>query len=253
MKNLAIIQARTGSSRLPDKVLMKLEDKTVIEHVFNRVKKSRLVSDIVVATTLKEEDLRIVKICAENNIKVYCGSENDVLDRFYQIAKILNPDNIVRITADCPVIDPNIIDLVIVQHIQKNADYTCNGLDKVTFPDGQDVEVIKFEALKIAYLESTLKSEKEHVTPFIRYKPDRFKLLNVENTHDLSDQRWTLDNIEDFKLLKIIFSNLYQENNFFGMEQIFKFIEKNPDVKKINDRIIRNEGYQKSLIDDLKD
>lgn len=252
MDFLAIIQARTGSSRLPNKVLLKLVDKTVLEHVINRVKSSKLVSDVVVATTLSDQDLDIVKICSKNNIKVYCGSENDVLDRFYQIVKILKPKNIVRITADCPVIDPEVIDLVISAHIKSESDYTSNSAIKTTFPDGEDVEVFTYNSLEKAYYESKLPSQREHVTPYINRNSSIFKLGNVENEIDLSDKRWTLDNKEDFDFLNEIFSNLYLKNNFFGMHEILDFIAKNPELENINKHIERNEGYKKSLLNDLK-
>lgn len=252
MDFLAIIQARTGSSRLPNKVLMKLADKTVLEHVVNRVKASKLVSDVIVATTLNDQDLEIVKICAQNNIKVYCGSENDVLDRFYQIAKILKPKNIIRITADCPVIDPEIIDLVISEHIKSESDYTSNVIPSTTFPDGLDVEVFTYESLEKAYYNSILASQREHVTPYINKNDSIFKLGNVENKIDLSDKRWTLDNKEDFDFLSEVFSNLYFKNNFFGMNEILDFIAYNPELENINKHIERNEGYKKSLLNDLK-
>lgn len=249
INNLAIIQARSNSTRLPKKVLMKLQDKTVLEHVINRVKESHLIDDIVVATTLNNDDIEIVKICSKNNIKVYCGSEDDVLDRFYQIAKILKPTNVIRITADCPVIDPKIIDMVIESHLSNSIDYTSNTIVP-TFPDGLDIEVFKFYALEKAFFNATLLSEREHVTPYIRNNKDIFTDLNVKNKINYSNKRWTLDNKEDFEFLSIIYENLYHKNNLFGFSEILDFLEKNPEIEKINSSIERNEGYKKSLLND---
>jgi spore coat polysaccharide biosynthesis protein SpsF (cytidylyltransferase family) len=246
---LAIIQARCGSTRLPGKILMKIKGKSVLEHVINRVQKSKFISDIVVATTLKKEDLKIVELCALKNIRVFCGSIDDVLDRFFQIAKLLKPKNIVRITSDCPLIDPNIIDSVIATHISENADYTSNTL-KETFPDGEDVEVFTFNALKEAWSNARLASEREHVTPYIRKHPEMFRLINVENETDLSDKRWTLDEQSDFALIKSIYNKLYADDKIFGMDDILKILTEYPELEQINSHIQRNEGYQKSLKED---
>lgn len=251
MNTLAIIQARTGATRLPNKVLLKLEDKCVLEHVINRVKKSSLIDEVIVATTININDLKIINFCSERGIRVFCGSENDVLDRFYQAAKLFNPENIVRITADCPMIDPQIIDLVIKTHFDNKADYTSNTL-KETFPDGEDIEIFKFNALKKAWIESKLTSEREHVTPYIRNNKELFKLSNVENTINLSDKRWTLDHEEDYKLIQFVYSKLYSKNNYFGMKEILELLKKYPEVEDYNKNIIRNEGYAKSLKEDKK-
>lgn len=252
MKYLAIIQARTSSTRLPNKVIMNLAEKPVLSHVISRVKASALVSDIVVATTLSNEDIKIVKLVSNLDVKVYCGSENDVLDRFYQIAKIIQPDNIVRITSDCPVIDPKVIDLVISEYEKNNVDYASNALNP-TFPDGLDVEVFSFRSLEKAYFEAKLYSEREHVTPYINKNKHIFKVINIANNIDLSDKRWTLDNKEDFILLSHIFDNLYYKNNLFGMSDILYFLSSKSELENINKHINRNEGLKKSLLKDLND
>jgi spore coat polysaccharide biosynthesis protein SpsF (cytidylyltransferase family) len=250
MDFLAIIQARTESTRLPNKVLMKLGHKTVLENVISRVKKSNLISDIVVATTLKNEDIKIVNICSKNNIKVFCGEENNVLSRFYQLSKILKAKNIVRITSDCPVIDPNIIDLVIQKYKENNVDYVSNTLTP-TFPDGLDVEVFSFYSLEKAFFESTLLSDREHVTPYIYRNKDLFKSINITNSNNLSYMRWTLDNIEDFNFLEKIYIKLYNKKKLFLMNDILKLLEKEPYLININKHIERNQGYKKSLNEDL--
>ncbi len=249
MKILVIIQARIGSTRLPKKVLLDLEGKPVLEHVINRVMHSKLITDLVVATTISKSDLELVKFCSYKGISIFCGSEEDVLDRFYQAAKLFSPDHIVRITADCPLMDPKVIDKVISVHLNTKSDYTTNTL-KETYPDGEDVEVFTFKSLKIAWENATLKSEREHVTPFIRKNPNIFSLMNVENDSNLASKRWTIDNSEDYEFLKIIYKNLYSKESLFSMDEILKYIEKNPDIESINMHIGRNEGYQKSLKED---
>ena len=245
MKIIAIIQARLGSTRLPGKVLLDLEGRTVLEHVIRRVRSSKFVNDIIVATTINKEDLEIVKLCASLGISVYCGSVDDVLDRYFQTARLFKAYHIARITSDCPLIDPKIIDDVVALHLSEKSDYTSNIL-KETFPDGQDTEIFTFNALKEAWKNANLASEREHVTPYIRKNP-LFKHVNLEYNEDLSQKRWTLDNPEDFEFIKIIYENLYKKNPFFGMEEILKFINEYPAIEKINNSLKRNQGYLKSL------
>jgi len=241
---LVLIQARVGSTRLPGKVLLDLEGKKVIEHVVARVKRSKRISEVFVVTTINKEDLELVKLCSQKGIRIFCGSENDVLDRFYQVAKLLEPKHIVRITADCPLMDASIIDAVIDIHIKSQGDYSTNTLTEL-YPDGEDVEVFTFESLKKAWKEANLISEREHVTPYIRNNKNLFKHAELKYSKDLHDKRWTLDNNEDFEFIKIIY-----RNEFFSMDDILKFLDQHPDVEKINNHINRNEGYQKSLRDD---
>lgn len=248
MKIIAIIQARLGSTRLPGKILLDIEGKTVLEHVIDRVRPSKCIDDIVVATTIQKEDLKIVNLCSSNGTSVYCGSENDVLDRYYQAARLFNAENIVRITSDCPLIDPLIIDEIIKLHLEEKADYTSNTL-KETYPDGLDIEVFTFEVLKESWKNANLTSEREHVTPYMR-KNQAFKRINLESKVDLSQKRWTLDNPEDYEFIKIIYKNLYNKNRFFNMNEILKFLNNNPEIEGINQSILRNEGYLKSLKED---
>ncbi|MFA7252982.1 MAG: glycosyltransferase family protein [Patescibacteria group bacterium] len=249
MNTIAMIQARTGSTRLPKKVLLKLGGKTVLEQVIERVQRSRSIDEAMVVTTLSINDLAIVKLCAELGIRVFCGSEADVLDRFYQAAKILKPQNIVRVTADCPLIDPDIIDLVVLEHKKNKNDYTSNVLEE-TFPDGQDNEVITMAALEQAWNGSNLLSEREHVTLYIRNNPDIFKLGSVRSKVDYSRKRWTLDTRADYNFLVEIYNKLHSGNHVFGMRDILDLLEKNPELEKININIDRNEGLKKSLLVD---
>ena len=248
MNIIAMIQARVGSTRLPGKVLLPLEKKTVLERVIERVQKSTKIDEVMVITTLNKADSEIVKACSNNGVRVFCGSEEDVLDRFYQAAKLLKPNHIVRITADCPLIDAAIIDQVIDKHLKEKNDYTSNVL-KETFPDGEDNEIFTFESLKKSWKEANLSSEREHVTLYIRNHPEEFKLSNLECEVDLSDKRWTLDNEEDYQFIKNIYKSLPNKNNF-GMSDVLDLINKNKGLEEMNHHIERNEGYQKSLKED---
>ncbi len=250
MEILAIIQARMSSTRLPGKVLLPLEDKTVLEQVVLRVKKAKMVGEVIVATTTEKEDNEIVKLSKKNNFKVFRGSLDDVLDRYYQAASLYKPRHIVRITSDCPLIDPVIIDQTIKTHLQEKADYTASQFYGEKLPDGEDVEVFSFEALEKSWQEAKKASEREHVGLFINNNPKKFKRTGIRIKQDLSDKRWTLDEPEDYEFIKIIFKNLYPENHFFGMREILKFLEKNPEIERINAHIGRNEGLQKSLRED---
>jgi spore coat polysaccharide biosynthesis protein SpsF (cytidylyltransferase family) len=249
IKVLAIIQARTGSTRLPGKVLNEIEGKTVLEHVVQRVRAARLVNEVIVATTINKDDLAIVKLCAELGVRIFCGSENDVLDRFYQAARLYEAEHIVRITSDCPLMDPAIIDQVIALHLQDKADYTSNVL-KETFPDGEDIEVMTFTALKKAWLNARLTSEREHVTPFIINNPKLFKYAVLEYKENLSAKRWTLDNQEDLLFIKEVYRRLYRSDKLFGMEEVMKVLKAEPELEKLNHHIARNEGLAKSLRED---
>jgi len=234
------------SIRLPGKVLMQLGGKTVLEHVIARAGASKLASMLIVATSTRKNDEKIVDQCERIGVRVFCGSENDVLDRFYNATKPLNPKHIVRITADCPLIDPAIIDRVIAEHIKRGADYTSNTIIP-TYPDGEDVEVFKLSALESAWRDARLPSEREHVTPFIKKNPERFKLVNVSHKIDLSDGRWTLDEKDDYLFLEEIFNNLYDGKSIFGMNDVLEFLRDKAHLECMNNHINRDEGYKRSL------
>lgn len=243
---MALIQARTGARRLANKVLLKLKDKTVLEHVIARVQKARTVKEAVVITTVQPEDLKIVELVSSQGIRVLCGSQNDVLDRYYQAARLLGAEHVVRITADCPVMDPDVIDLVVDRYFKEKADYCTNTISQ-TFPDGLDVEVFSFKALSRAWKHARLASEREHVTPYIRKHRRSFKVVSVEQPQDLGALRWTLDEPEDYDFLKKIFGGLYPKNKDFGIQDILEFLSRNPNVRNINAGFARNEGYARSL------
>ncbi len=248
VENLCIIQARMGSTRLPGKTLLDLGGKTVLQRVLERTAACRRIPETAVVTGIGAGNLPIVKLCAGENIRVFCGSEDDVLDRFYQLARLIKPGNIVRITADCPLLDPAVVDLVIKEHARAGADYTTNTIPP-TFPDGEDVEVFTFAALERAWKKAALPSEREHVTPYIRKRPGSFKIHSVRNARDLSGKRWTLDDTADYKFISAVY-RAFRGRKLFGMDDILRLLSKRPELEKINGAIAINEGYKKSLRED---
>lgn len=250
----AIIQARMGSKRLPGKVMINIQGKPVLQLVVERVTQSNLINKVIIATSIESMNDNIRNFCVENNILVYSGSEDNVLDRFYQAAKInmvKQDDIIVRITADCPLIDPEIIDKVIEEFQNKNADYAANVINP-TFPDGLDCEALRFSTLIKVWENALLTSEREHVTLYIRNHPELFNIVSIENNMDLSKLRWTLDEKEDLDLISSIYKNLYSINPFFRLKDILNLLEEKPELNHINSKYVRNEGLLKSLEIDTK-
>lgn len=248
MYNLAVIQARMGSSRLPGKIMMELEGKPVLWHVYQRVIRSSYVDEAVVATTFQKKDLEIVKYCSSEGIRVLTGSEEDVLDRYYQVAKLFKPSNVIRITADCPLHDPSVIDQVISTHIKEDNDYTSNTIEE-TFPDGLDCEIVKFSVLKDAWEKAVMASEREHVTQYI-IKNIIYRKGSVTSSVYRGDERWTLDTEEDYKFIKNVFGKLYHVNPWFGADDVYSLLDAEPGIRDINRGITRNEGLLKSLKND---
>lgn len=245
MENLLIIQARVGSTRLPNKVLKQLAGRPMLQFIIERVKYAKTIDGFLVATTNKERDNAIEELCKLLHINCYRGSENDVLDRYYQAAKIYSPQNVIRITADCPLIDPEIIDKIVSVHMAGNYDYTSNTLVE-TYPDGLDTEVMRYTALEKAWENALLSSEREHVTPYIKFKGD-FRKFSVERIPSLADKRWTVDTERDFIFISKICDSLFSEKELFLIEDILRYIDNNQQIENINRGIKRNEGYQLSL------
>jgi len=252
---VAIVQARMTSERLPGKVLMNILGKPVLWHVVTRLNGSELIEKVVVATTTNETDIPIIRFCDEMGIGVYAGSEENVLDRYYKAASHFSATVIVRMTADCPLIDPKIVDRVI-QHYLENKDkfdYVSTN-HPTTFPDGLDTEAFSFEALEKAWKNAKKQYEREHVTPYIWDQPEKFRIGNVENDEDLSaTERWTLDYEEDLEFVRAIYANLYKEGKIFGMEDVLKLLKKKPELRDINKKYLGFNWYalQKHL-DELR-
>ena len=244
---IAILQARTSSTRLPNKVLKPILGKAMILHQIERIQRSKLIDKLVVATSDEKEDKEIIKLCKDNGISVFAGSLNNVLDRFYQCYQKYPAHHIVRLTADCPLADWQVIDKTIQYHLTGYYDYTATSLK---YPDGLDVEIMKNEVLTNAWNNAKIPSEKEHVTHYINQRPAKFKIAKYDYEQDLSYLRWTVDEVADFILIEKIYQNLYVKKPSFLMEDILKLLTSYPELSKINQQFLRNEGLQKSLQQD---
>ena len=231
MNVVAIIQVRSASTRLPGKCMLKIFGKTILEHIILRVSGAKKVQKICVATTQNQEDDIIERIVKKYNVAVYRGSESDVLDRFYQAAKLLQAD-------------------IIDDFIAGGYDYLSNTIEP-TYPEGIDIEVFNFCSLEKAWEEASLPSEREHVTPYIWKNSRKFNLYNKKHAPDLSHLRWTLDKPEDWVFIQQVYDYLYSPERIFHMADILDLLKKHPDLLKINNKTIRNEGYLKSIKDDL--
>lgn len=247
---LAILQARVSSSRLPGKVLKPLLGVPMLLRQIERLKKSRKIDRLLVATSTEPSDDPIEKLCEENGIACYRGSLNDVLDRFYQAARGFDPEHVVRLTADCPLTDAKLIDDVIGFYLDGGFDYASNAI-QATYPDGLDMEVFSFSCLERAWREAALPSQREHVTPFIHQQPHLFKIGHYKNSSDLSHLRWTVDEPKDFELVTMVYEALYPKNPDFSTQDILQLLDQRPELAHWNTAYQRNEGYQKSLEADL--
>ena len=247
---VAIIQARMGSSRLPGKSMAEIEGRPMLWHVIQRVKRARLVDRVVVATSTAPADDAIEKMCRESEVPCHRGSENDVLDRFYHTARAEKAAQVVRITADCPLIDPSVIDRVVRRFQRGDVDYASNAMVR-SYPDGLDTEIFSFSALERAWHEASKTSEREHVTPYLR--SEKFRTANVENDSTTLYQhyRWTVDEAEDLEFIRAVYK-AFRERESFGMKDVFELIEKNPGLEKMNSDIVSNVGYYKSLFEDAR-
>ena len=250
MKILAIIQARASSTRLPGKVLKTILGKTLIELQVERVLKSKYIDKLILATSTSPEDEAIEKICNQISIECFRGSLDNVLDRFYQAAVQYKPEHVVRLTGDCPLSDPLVIDDLIKFYLEAKCDYAANCV-KPHYPDGLDAEIFTFKSLKRAHSHAVLPSHLEHVTPYIRQEKS-FNILNYDPGFDHSDLRWTVDEAEDFVLIKKIFEEIYPQKPDFGFNDVLDFMEQEPELKTYNKKYERNEGLKKSLTDDSK-
>ena len=250
MRHLAIIQARCGSTRLPNKVLQDVCGLSAIERMLNRVSRSKLVDEFIVATTINKEDTEIVKTVSNLGYRVFVGSSSDVLDRYYQAAKLIKPEYVIRLTADCPLLDWRLIDKAINSMKPESDDlYMLTE----TYPDGEDIEIVRFEALERAWKSARLASEREHVTIYIKNHPDLFKLQDfVYEGDNMNAERWTLDEAEDLELIRAVYKH-FAPNDDFTIEEIFEYLHGTEEGKKtweLNRAYARNEGLAKSLRED---
>ena len=252
--NLVILQARMSSTRLPNKVLKEINGIPLLKYECERILQSQKIDKLIIATSIDKSDDAIENFAKVSNLSIFRGSLDDVLSRYYECAnefkKINNIDelNIIRVTGDCPIIDPQVIDEVISIFQSSECDYASNTLVP-TYPDGMDIEICTFEALELAYQEATFKSDREHVTLFIK-NDNRLKKINYTSTHDFSHLRMTVDEENDFELIKVILENLYVNNPNFSYMDVISFMTKNPNTLFINSNITRDEGLAKSLKED---
>ncbi len=247
MKVVAITQARTGSTRFPKKILKKICNQTLLEIHLNRIKKSKIINKIIVATTHKKDDDKVVELAKLSSVSFFRGSENDVLDRFYQSVKQLKPDFIIRLTSDCPLIDAELIDKMILYMQNCNADYISNTL-KQEYPDGQDIEIFTFTVLESAWKNAKLKSDREHVTPYIIKNGtfsggNLYKTKNYKSPKNYNQVRMTVDEEADYLTILEIVNTLGLNKSWLGYTN---FVLDNPSIVQ-NHQIKRNEGYLKSL------
>ena len=242
--NLAILQARTSSTRLPGKVLKEIQGRPMILHQIDRIMKIKSLDKLILATSNDPSDDALADLCAQNNITCFRGDLNDVLKRFYDAAAPLKPDTVIRLTGDCPLLDPDVCEKVIGFFHAGAYDYATNAVQP-TYPDGLDIEIFKFACLEAAYREASLSSEREHVTPWVRKQP-HYKIGHFQGPQDWSHLRWTVDEPDDFALVRMIYDHFYPTKKDFTFTDIIGYLEQRPELKSWNTAHQRNEGLKKS-------
>jgi spore coat polysaccharide biosynthesis protein SpsF len=244
-----------GSTRLPGKIMLPLAEKPLILRMYERVAKSNYVGKIIVAITKEPEDDGLLKICKQNNIETYRGNTLDLLDRHYQAAKKYQAEVVLKIPSDCPLIDPQIIDKVILYYINNKDKYDfVSNLHPPSYPDGNDVEIMSFKTIENAWINAKKDFEREHTTPYIWENPDKFRIGNVvwDTRLDYSmTHRFTIDYKEDYEFIKRVYDELYEKNNKFSLNDILELLEKKPEIKKIN-QIYVGVNWYRNHISELK-
>lgn len=238
MSTHIIIQARMASTRLPGKVLKTVLGRPLLHYLIERLERVQRADGILLATTCGDADLPLVDFCTQRQIPLFRGSEEDVLSRYFEAARFCEATTVVRVTADCPVIDPTIIDTAIERFQEKRGevDYLSNTHQR-TYPRGMDVEVLAFEALQEAHACAVRRDEREHVTPFIYQRPERYQLDHLCQKKDESGYRLTVDTEEDFEVLQTLIEELYPMKREFGLQEMLDLLEKRPDLVKHNAHI----------------
>ena len=242
MKVVAITQARMTSTRLPGKVLCTVLEKPLLEYHLERVLRSRRVDQVVTATTTNDADEPIVELCRRLSVPCFRGPEDDVLARYHAAALAYGADAVVRVTSDCPLVDPAVIDRTIATFVDNRdcVDYVSNRL-KPSYPLGMDTEVFSFAALDQARAGARKPAEREHVTPFIWMRPNRYRLMNVAYGHDESRHRWTVDTPEDFELIRRILEAIYPTNPEFTLADCLALVARHPDWQALNRHVRQKE------------
>lgn len=234
MRVVAVIQARMGSTRLPGKVLLDLAGEPMLVRDMNRLSRTETLDEVVVATTVEPADEAIVDLCQERGWAYFRGSEEDVLDRYYRAAKAHKADVVVRITSDCPLIEPQVVDQVVKAFLERQPelDYASNTAPERTFPRGLDTEVMRFDALERAWREDDNPAWREHVTPYVRRHPERFETYGVLNDQDLSRMRWTVDTPEDLAFVCRIYEHFGHDQ--FSWHEVLALLDRHPEWLAIN-------------------
>ena len=235
MRIVAVVQARMGSSRLPGKVLKNLGGQSVLARVVQRLRRSSLISEVVIATSVSPGDEAVVREAERLNVGCSRGSEADVLDRFYQAARAFHADVIVRITSDCPLIDPEITDQTIRAFLNEQPDYASNGLER-TYPRGLDTEAMTADALARAWRKANEPYQREHVTPFLYEHPELFTILSVTNDIDYSAHRWTLDTPEDLEFIRAVYER-FRDGDDFSWREVLQLVEREPALSELNSHV----------------
>ena len=240
-----------GSTRLPGKILLPLAGKSLLLRMYERVSLAKSAGEIVVALTNEELDDQLALLCQKNNIKIFRGSSFDLLDRHYKTSKEYGAEVVIKIPSDCPLIDPHVIDKVILYYINNRDKYDfVSNLHPPSYPDGNDVEIMSFKALENAWINAKKDFEREHTTPFIWENPDIFRIGNVvwERGLDYSmTHRFTIDYKEDYEFIKRVYDELYLKNKSFGLNEILKLLEEKPEIKKINEMYAGVNWYRNHL------
>jgi spore coat polysaccharide biosynthesis protein SpsF len=237
LNTVAFIQARMGSTRLPGKVLLDLGGATVLARVVRRLQRSQQINQIVVATTTAPADEVIVSECDRLQVPSFRGSQADVLDRYYQAARLYSAGTVVRVTSDCPLIDPKLVDETIRAFMDKRADYASNDFPR-TYPRGLDTEVFTSAALERAWREAREPYEREHVTPYLYEHPEMFRLASSRGDVDYSHYRWTLDTPEDLNLLRAIYCR-FNNRDDFRWDDVIALMEREPELAELNSQVLQ--------------
>lgn len=246
MKTVVIVQARMTSTRLPGKVLLPLAGEPILTRLVERLRRVRLAQEIVIATTTNASDDPIASLCTQMGVPCHRGSEHDVLARYADAAQAHAADVVVRITSDCPLIDPALVGQAIATYQEGDSDYVSNMLPP-TWPYGMAVEVFSAAALHEAHVQATQDSEREHVTPFIYWHPQRYRLRNIASPQDLSHHRWTVDTHEDYELVRRLFETLYPTHPTFTLADLLALMEAHPDWLRINQHIEQKQARPDTL------
>lgn len=243
---LGVLQARCSSSRLPGKVLLPVLGEPMLARQIERLKRAKRLQRLIVATSRDPSDDALVALCESLGVACFRGSLDDVLDRFYRAAAPWQPETVVRLTGDCPLADPALLDRMLMAFEAAPCDYLSNALEP-TFPDGLDIEIFRFACLEAAWREAEQPAQREHVTLFINRQPERFRIIHFKESPDLSALRWTVDEPADYALVCRIYEALYPRKPDFGTADILAWLAEHPENTTINTQHVRNEGLAKSL------